>query len=1017
MGDVIRVLHVDDEPDVADLTGTYLERQNSRLSVETATSAEDGLDQLSADIDCVVSDYDMPGLNGIEFLDSVRQQYPDLPFILFTGKGSEEVASDAISAGVTDYLQKGAGTEQYELLANRITNAVEQTRARTQAEEQHRVSTVVRDINQALVQATDHEEISLRVCQILADADPYVFAWIGTVDATTDRVEPRAAAGHDEGYLDDITVTVDDSPTGRGPGGTALRENRVTIIQNIRDDELFAPWQEEALDRGYRSVACIPLTHDDTQYGLLAVYADRVGAFDESERALLSELGDTIAHAYHRVELQRQYQDQYRELFEEAPVMFAFTREVAGEPIIEECNQLFAETLGYTREELRGTRLAEVYTDESARALLGGGGYDRALTGEFIREQRDFVTRDGEVVETLLRATPRRNTEGDVIGTHALFVDITDQTRLQTLEELRERMEFALEATDSVLFERDLDTGEEIRHGPFDRLYGLPSDNLDTSEEFYEQCVHPADRDELRALQRRESLADTDGTVACDFRTHPDRGDQRWIRFEAYVSTDPNGAPQRLIGLNTDMTERTEHEQELERYREYMDRIFDAIDDVFFVYDTEGTPQRWNESFTEVTGYTDDEIASMTGTAFVPAEYREQTAARITEGFETGHARLETPVLRKDGTRTPYEFVANRVEHPNGEPRLVGIGRDITDRKQRDEELKRKERIIQEMDDGVVVVQDQTITYTNPQISEIIGYPAAELVGEPMGKYIAPADRETVRRRYEERLAGNEPPKTYEISLLTRNGETVPVEITAARVTYGDEPATVSIVRDITDRKERIRELERHNERLEKFASIVSHDLRNPLNVAVTRLELAQDACESPHLTHIADAHDRMEGLIDDLLTLARQGEQVREMDTISLTRLSEQCWETVETAGATLEVNTDRTIRADGTRLKQVLENLIRNAIEHGGAGVTVRIGDMADAAGFYVADDGPGIPADSHDDVFASGYSTADEGTGFGLAIVREIVEAHGWEISVTDSADGGARFEITQVDIAAE
>lgn len=129
-GDMIHVLHVDDEPSLSDMVGTFLERENDRITVRTATNADAGLEILATGtIDCIVSDYDMPGRNGIEFLEAVREDHPDLPFILYTGKGSEEVASDAISAGVTDYLQKESGTDQYTILANRITNAVAQTRA------------------------------------------------------------------------------------------------------------------------------------------------------------------------------------------------------------------------------------------------------------------------------------------------------------------------------------------------------------------------------------------------------------------------------------------------------------------------------------------------------------------------------------------------------------------------------------------------------------------------------------------------------------------------------------------------------------------------------------------------------------------------------------------------------------------------------------------------------------------------------------------------------------------------
>ena len=131
----IRVLHVDDDPDFAELTSDLLVKEDDRFSVDTALDAEEGLEKLEVDdFDCVVSDYEMPGKDGIEFLREVRETFPDLPFILFTGKGSEEVAAEAISAGVSDYLEKNGSLSVYSILANRVDNLVDQYRSRQAAE-------------------------------------------------------------------------------------------------------------------------------------------------------------------------------------------------------------------------------------------------------------------------------------------------------------------------------------------------------------------------------------------------------------------------------------------------------------------------------------------------------------------------------------------------------------------------------------------------------------------------------------------------------------------------------------------------------------------------------------------------------------------------------------------------------------------------------------------------------------------------------------------------------------------
>jgi nitrogen-specific signal transduction histidine kinase len=220
---------------------------------------------------------------------------------------------------------------------------------------------------------------------------------------------------------------------------------------------------------------------------------------------------------------------------------------------------------------------------------------------------------------------------------------------------------------------------------------------------------------------------------------------------------------------------------------------------------------------------------------------------------------------------------------------------------------------------------------------------------------------------------------------------------------------------DVTEREQYRQDLERKNQRLEEFASIASHDLRNPLNVAQGRLQMAMEECDSEHLDAVARSQDRMGALIDDLLALAREGDQVSETEPVDLAELAQVCWQNVQTKQATIRTETERTVRADASRLQQVFENLFRNAIEHGGEDVTITIGNVAD--GFYIEDDGSGIPDEERQTVFDAGFSTSEDGTGFGLSIVRQVVTAHGWNIAATEGPDGGARFEITGVEFSEE
>jgi signal transduction histidine kinase len=213
------------------------------------------------------------------------------------------------------------------------------------------------------------------------------------------------------------------------------------------------------------------------------------------------------------------------------------------------------------------------------------------------------------------------------------------------------------------------------------------------------------------------------------------------------------------------------------------------------------------------------------------------------------------------------------------------------------------------------------------------------------------------------------------------------------------------------------RQLQQANERLDKFASIISHDLRNPLTTLEGWIELAKEDDTDAALERCQQAIDIMHELIDDLLTLARAGDVIEELNELSFTECVEQSWNTVDTRDAELIVEDDISIQADEQRFSQLLGNVIRNAIEHGGPEVTVRVGVIKHGLGVYIEDNGPGIPENQRNDVFEEGYSTAEDGTGIGLSIVKEISDAHDWEINLTGGSDSGVRFEITGVKLDPE
>jgi PAS domain S-box-containing protein len=458
----------------------------------------------------------------------------------------------------------------------------------------------------------------------------------------------------------------------------------------------------------------------------------------------------------------------------------------------------------------------------------------------------------------------------------------------------------------------------------------------------------------------------------------------------------------------------SERNQELKQY----ERMVNSMRDAACIYDSEGKFAVVNEYLADWYGTARNELEG-TQSSLIP-HIREQTngdpyqellngtreelSGEIEAEFPShGHAILEYHL-------TPLTSDAN-VEA------VVGIARDITEQKRQEQDLEKYKQLVDTFPDPVAVYDlDGHYELINQAGADNHQTTPAELIGEPSPHFqrirddgeidpvqaLLHGDSEVIKGVYATEFSGVGE-RAYEYLLKMLEMDT-------------DSRSILASFRDITERKEQQKQLQRERDRLDEFASIVAHDLQSPLSVAEGRVELARGDCRSEHLDAIDTALDRMDQIIDGVLTLAREGHDIDSEEAVSLGDAVSSMWELVaESAeGATLsyvdeDVATEQ-LTADYNRLRQLVENLFRNAIEHGGDDVIVTVGRTKD--GFYIEDDGPGIPPDSRDEVFDVGYSTSDGGTGFGLSIVNQIVEDHGWEIEVTEGAAGGARFEITGV-----
>ena len=365
-----------------------------------------------------------------------------------------------------------------------------------------------------------------------------------------------------------------------------------------------------------------------------------------------------------------------------------------------------------------------------------------------------------------------------------------------------------------------------------------------------------------------------------------------------------------------------------------------------------------------------------------------------------------TDYLQKKGGSSQYEVLANRIRNAVESHRATGRAEDT---------LEWANTLLEYSSDYVLII-DETgqITYISPSVSRVLGYTPDEMTGADAFDFVHPDDVEGAADVFAESLNGS----TEEVNLKCRiehsDGGHRWLEMRGRNLV--DDPVIGGVLanaRDITEWKESEEKRQKQVEQLEEFASVVSHDLRNPLSIASGRLQLAQDEYDGEHLEHVETALDRMDAIIEDTLVLAQEGQRVGDPEPVPIHQFTQQCWEMVETPEATLEINGEFWIYADQDRLSHVFENLFRNAVEHSEEAVTISVGRLDDV-GFYVEDDGPGIPEEERTEVLKAGHSQSAGGAGFGLAIVNRIADAHCWTLSITDSNEGGARFEFTNVDI---
>ncbi|MEY7849664.1 bacterio-opsin activator domain-containing protein [Natrarchaeobius sp. A-rgal3] len=316
----VEALLVDDDETWARTQRRILERCDGTLTVSTASSLREARIALeSSSPDCLICDYQLGDGTGLELLEEVRSERPNVPFVLVTGQGDETVASEAISGQVTDYVRKDDLASQPALLARRVESVVVSYRTGRALERERRSKNVLLD---AVTASTSRRELGRRVCEHLVDEHRYACAWIGVLDRDG-TIVPLARAGT-TAYVETALEPGTEPGAGTEPAVDALARGEAVAVDRIRPEATSSDggddargetagqherdvtrWERAALECGFRSAAAVPIDHDDVQFGVLAVYDTDHDRFDRRTLGLLRDHATTIGYALQAAEWRR----------------------------------------------------------------------------------------------------------------------------------------------------------------------------------------------------------------------------------------------------------------------------------------------------------------------------------------------------------------------------------------------------------------------------------------------------------------------------------------------------------------------------------------------------------------------------------------------------------------------------------------------------------------------------------------------------------------------------------------
>jgi PAS domain S-box-containing protein len=970
----IKVLHVDDDQTFLKVAKQCLDIQGG-FEVDTACSVNEALEKLKkTDYDAVVSDYQMPGKDGLRFLKELRQKGDKIPFIVFTGKGREEIAIEALNLGADGYFNKSGHPET---VCGELAHGMRQVVGRRRAE-------------QSFLKSEDKYR---RLVETLREG-----IWVIDKDSRTTFVNPRMAEilGYDTeemkgrhlfSFMDERGVEI----------AKRLLERRK---QNIKEQHDFEFLRKDGT-RVYATLETAPITDDNGNYiGALASVMD-ITERKRVEKAL------------------RESEERLRSIFENSSdQIFMLDRDCRFLSI----NQTAADLSRMSPQEMIGMSISGIFPETIAAQFLRNikNVFD---TGKSMFIDEKMVVKGRELYNST-SLNPVRDDRGRVIAVTGIVRDITERKKTEKqLRDSEKKYRELFETSIDAIATSDMDGHFIDCNQSCQKMLGYSLDEMKkltyqqlTPEKWLEKEAEIIEKEVMKkgyTAGYEKELIRKDGAIIP-------------VSNRVWATFDDDGKPKAMWGIVRDITERRKAQEELRNSEEYLSVLFELAPDAYYLNDLKGNFIDGNKAAEEVTGYARNELV---GKSFLKLKLLSRSqalkAAKLLAmnalGKPTGPD--EFVLNRKDGTQVSVEIRTHPVKIKN-QTLVLGIARDITIRKKDEKTIRESQQKFEGLfrhnpEAAVYLDLDSKVLDVNPRFCELFGYSAKEVEGKQINEVVVPEDM------IEEAEALDKDAKkgyaSHDTVRKRKDGSLVHVSISASPVTVeGRLLGYVGVYKDITELKnaeeclkKMNKRLEITNEKLHVVGGLTRHDVRNKLsavtgNAYLLKRKLTEDPKALEQLTDMEAAVRLVERIFEFARVYERLGvEQLASMDVGKAVDEAVSLFSDLKGVRIVNECG-GLTVLADSL-LRQLFYNLVDNSLKYGEKIQQIKIHyrtPSADQFELVYEDDGVGIPDKMRSNLFKEGF-TSGKGTGYGLFMIKRICEVYGWTIRETGNQGKGAQF----------